>query len=189
VEEARRAGMKVCAHAMTDEGARNAAEGGVASIEHGFLVSDETLALAKRNGVALVGTNFTAEAAEALKMPPGMHDKAVERLRRAHKIGLKLAFGSDLFFALPGKGMGESAISYIESEAEAGLTAAEILKEMTVDAARLLGVEKERGSIRPGQAADIIATPENPLEKIDTLKRVSFVMKDGKVAYFRPPAR
>jgi len=52
---------------------------------------------------------------------------------------------------------------------------------MTANAARLLGISDERGFLRVGQAADIIATPENPLEKIDTLKRVEFVMKDGVV--------
>ena len=50
---------------------------------------------------------------------------------------------------------------------------------MTIDAARLLGVDKDRGLIRVGMAADIIATPENPLENANALKNVSFVMKDG----------
>jgi len=52
---------------------------------------------------------------------------------------------------------------------------------MTTNAARLLGVERERGAIAPGMYADIIATEGNPLEKIDVLKRVSFVMKNGRV--------
>jgi imidazolonepropionase-like amidohydrolase len=52
---------------------------------------------------------------------------------------------------------------------------------MTTNAARLLGVEKDRGAIKPGMAADIIATPENPLNNIFTLYDVKFVMKDGKV--------
>jgi imidazolonepropionase-like amidohydrolase len=52
---------------------------------------------------------------------------------------------------------------------------------MTVNAARLLGVEKERGAVRPGMAADLIATPANPLDNVNALKQVSFVMKDGLV--------
>jgi imidazolonepropionase-like amidohydrolase len=52
---------------------------------------------------------------------------------------------------------------------------------MTSNAAQLLGVQKQRGTIKQGMFADIIATPENPLENIQTLKRVSFVMKDGKI--------
>ena len=56
-----------------------------------------------------------------------------------------------------------------------------ILKIMTTNAARLLGVERVRGAIKPGLAADIIATPENPFDNIQTLRQVNFVMKDGKV--------
>jgi imidazolonepropionase-like amidohydrolase len=52
---------------------------------------------------------------------------------------------------------------------------------MTTNAAALLGVEKNRGAIEPGMAADIIATPNNPLDDILTLKQVRFVMKDGRV--------
>ena len=57
----------------------------------------------------------------------------------------------------------------------------EILKTMTVHAAELLGVEETRGRIRAGFAADVIATRKNPLEDIQALKRVGFVMKDGHV--------
>ena len=73
------------------------------------------------------------------------------------------------------------AISGIEPWIEAGVPAQALLKAMTIDAARLLGVEKERGLLRVGLAADIIATPENPLENPASLKHVSFVMKDGVV--------
>jgi imidazolonepropionase-like amidohydrolase len=52
---------------------------------------------------------------------------------------------------------------------------------MTINAARLMGVDKDRGLLRVGLAADIIAVPENPLENISTLKKVSFVMKNGAV--------
>jgi imidazolonepropionase-like amidohydrolase len=52
---------------------------------------------------------------------------------------------------------------------------------MTINAAKLLGVDAERGTIRPGMAADIVATPENPLDNITTVKKVFFVMKDGAI--------
>ena len=61
IEEAARAGMKVAAHAWTEAGTRNAAEAGVASIEHGFSATSETFVIAKRNGVALVPTPVTGE--------------------------------------------------------------------------------------------------------------------------------
>jgi len=185
VAEAGSAGLKVAAHCMTEQGARNAAEGGVASIEHGFRMSDEALQIAKRNNVVLVGTDFTEQAAEYLGLPPPVakqfHDIFIDRLRRAYKIGVTMAYGTDTFFAVPGQTRGTLAISFIDSFVEAGVPAKDTLRIMTTNAARLLGVDKQRGAIKVGLAADIIATPENPLDNILTLKRVYFVMKDGKV--------
>jgi imidazolonepropionase-like amidohydrolase len=57
----------------------------------------------------------------------------------------------------------------------------DMLRAMTINAARLLGVDGKRGTIKPGLAADIIATPENPLDNIQAVRKVSFVMKDGSV--------
>ena len=76
---------------------------------------------------------------------------------------------------------GAEAISFIESYIEAGVPPKTTLQALTVNAARLLGVEKDRGAIKPGMYADIIATPENPLDNIRTLQQVSFVMKDGNI--------
>jgi len=185
VEEARRAGLKVAAHCMTEQGARNAAEGGVASIEHGFRMSDEALQLAKKNNVVLVGTDFTVEAAGYLGLDAAtskyFHDTFIDRLKRAYRIGVTMAYGTDTFFEAAGHTRGTLAISYIDSFVEAGIPAKDTLKIMTTNAAQLLGVEKQRGSIKTGMFADIIATPENPLDNIQTLKKVSFVMKNGKV--------
>lgn len=185
VSEAAAAGVRVAAHCMTEQGAKNAAEGGVASIEHGFQMSDEALQLAKRNNVVLVGTDFTVAAAQHLGLPPDaakqFHDIFIDRLRRAHKAGVTMAFGTDTIFSVPGETRGTLAVSYIDSFVEAGIPAKDTLKIMTTNAAKLLGVEKQRGAIKVGMFADIIATPENPLENINTLKKVSFVMKNGKV--------
>src|SRR6266498_106471 len=190
VAEAASAGLKVAAHCLTEQGARNAAEGGVASIEHGFRMSDEALQIAKRNNVVLVGTEFTEQAAEYLGLPPPIakqfHDVFIDRLKRAYKIGVTMAYGTDTFFAVEGQTRGTLAISYIDSFIEAGVPAKDTLRIMTTNAARLLGVDKQRGAIKAGQAADIIATPENPLDNLLTLKQVSFVMQDGKV--FKPAA-
>jgi len=185
VDEVHRAGLKVAAHCMTTEGARNAALGGVDSIEHGFRMTDEVLQLAKDRGVVLVGTDFPEKAAEYLGQGPefakAFHTIFLDRLKRAYKIGITMAYGTDTFFAVPGETRGTLAISYIDSFVEAGIPAKDTLKIMTTNAAKLLGVEKQRGSIKPGLFADIIAVPENPLDNIQTLKRVSFVMKNGKV--------
>jgi imidazolonepropionase-like amidohydrolase len=175
VDEAARAGMKVAAHCWTHPGAHNAALAGVASIEHGFAMTDDDLQLAKKNNVVLVGTEYLALSI------PGTHDRWIDRLRRAYKIGVELVYGTDVIDAVAGQTRGTLAISGIDPWIEAGVPAPALLKAMTIDAAKLLGVDKERGLLRVGLAADIIATPENPLENANTLKHVSFVMKNGDV--------
>ena len=72
-------------------------------------------------------------------------------------------------------------MSITDSYVDADLPSEFILQMMTTNAARLLGVDKERGLIKEGMAADIIATKDNPLDNIQTLKHVTFVMKDGRV--------
>ncbi|NJM52818.1 MAG: amidohydrolase family protein [Blastocatellia bacterium] len=102
-------------------------------------------------------------------------------MKRVRQAGVTIAFGSDVYADIDGETRGTLAIEYLDGFVEAGFPAREILQIFTINAARLLGVEKQRGTIAPGMAADIIATPENPLDNINTLKRVSFVMKNGKV--------
>ena len=185
VDEAGRAGLKVAAHCMTEQGARNAILGGVASVEHGFRMSDETLQLAKKNNVVLVGTDFTEKAAEYLGLPPDIalkfHNVFLDRLKRAYKIGVTMAFGTDSFFAVPGETRGTIAISYLDTYTEAQIPPLVVLQMMTTNAAGLLGVDKTRGSIKPGMYADIIATDQSPLVDLNTLKNVRFVMKNGVV--------
>jgi len=176
VEEAHAAGVKLAAHCWTHAGAHNAAEAGVDSIEHGYKMTDEDLQLAKKNNVMLVGTEFTEKMSDAED-----HKIWVDRLRRAYKIGVNMAFGTDVDLAIPSETRGTLAIDYIQSWVEAGVPATDTLRAMTANAARLLGVDKERGFLKPGMAADIIATPENPAENIQTLRKVSFVMKDGAI--------
>jgi len=176
IAEAHASGLKLAAHCWTHAGAHNAAEAGVDSIEHGFRMTDEDLQLAKKNNVTLVGTEFTEKLTGTEE-----HKIWVDRLKRAYKIGVNMAFGTDVIDALPGETRGTLAIDYIQSWMDAGVPAVDTLRAMTVNAARLLGVDKERGFLKPGMAADIIATPENPAENIQTLKKVSFVMKDGAI--------
>jgi imidazolonepropionase-like amidohydrolase len=190
VAEAKEAGLKVAAHCLTERGAHNAAEAGVASIEHGLRMSDETLELAKRNGVVLVGTDFPERMALQLGAGPefakAFHALFIERLKRAYRVGVTMAYGTDAFFAVPGETRGTLALAYLDSYVEANVPAPYVLKMLTTNAARLLGVEAERGAIKPGLYADIIATPGDPLADITALRRVAFVMKDGRVV--RRPA-
>jgi imidazolonepropionase-like amidohydrolase len=181
VAESAKSGLKVAAHCGTDEGSRNAILGGVASVEHGQAMTNETLELMKRTGTVLVGTDFPEGTGKEQGYGPKLLAQFYARLERAHKIGVVMAFGTDVLLTRPDKSRGAYALDFLENYIKVGMPAAEILRMMTTNSARLLGVEKERGAIRTGAAADIIATPENPLDNIQTLKQVSFVMKDGKV--------
>ncbi|MFP5260635.1 MAG: amidohydrolase family protein [Blastocatellia bacterium] len=185
VDEAGKAGLKVAAHCVTEAGARNAVEGRVASIEHGFRMSDEVLEMAKRNNVVLVSTDLTEKAWLAYQIPAAdakrIHDSLIDRLRRAYKVGVTVAYGTDLVFSDPVESRGSWSMTFIENFTAAGWPTKATLQTMTVNSARLLGVEKQRGAIRPGLFADIIATAENPLDNILALKQVNFVMKNGKV--------
>lgn len=180
--EAARAGVKLAAHAWTRPGAQNAAEAGVDSIEHGIDMTDEILALAKKNGVTLVGTEFLVANAG---FGGEFRTQVVDRLKRAHKLGVTLVYGTDVIEGVPGKTRGEVAISGIDAWVEAGIPAPAILKAMTTQAHRLLGLDGRRGSIKVGQAADLIATTGDPLTNIAALKQVMFVMKDGHVIQLR----
>jgi imidazolonepropionase-like amidohydrolase len=184
VEEAARSGLKVAAHVWTRAGAHNAAVAGVASMEHLNGASDEDLELATRNGVTAVFTPFPKASLEQFSPPETAASEfaqEIDRLRAGYRIGIPIAFGTDAIVELPGLTRGTPAMQWIDSYSAAGLPPKAILRAMTVNAARLLGVEKERGAIRPRMAADIIATTGNPLENIDALTQVVFVMKDGKV--------
>jgi imidazolonepropionase-like amidohydrolase len=174
--EAARAGVKLAAHAWTRAGAQNAAEAGVDSIEHGINMTDEILMLAKKNDVTLVGTEFLV-----LSDSGAFRKQVVDRLKRAHKLGVTLVYGTDVIEGVPGKTRGEMAISGIDAWVEAGIPAPAILKAMTTQAHRLLGLDSRRGFIKVGQAADLIATTGDPLTNIAALKQVMFVMKDGRV--------
>jgi len=103
------------------------------------------------------------------------------RLKRVYESGVKIAFGSDIMVDMYNESRGEVALSYIDSFVEAGIPAADILKIMTINAAKLLGIEKVRGTLAQGMYCDLIATEDNPFENIQTLKKVSFVMKNGSV--------
>lgn len=180
VREAAAAGMKVAAHCGTDAGSRIAAEGGVASVEHAYRATNPTLELMKAKSVYLVGTDFTRQASHEMGMDE-YHEWVVDRLKRAYQIGVPVAFGTDVCFVKDGETRGTLSTEFVNSFVEAGVSPRQILQAMTTSAAKLMGMEKERGAIAPGYWADIVATPENPLQNIDAVRHVAFVMKGGKV--------
>ena len=188
VDEAHHAGRAVAVHVYGGEAAQNVIEGGVDSVEHGFGLSDAQLQLMKEKGIFLVGTDFPKSALDVmgrngnfLEDPAILGPKITDRLRRAYRIGVKMAFGTDSFLDVPGKTRADFMFDYLSRWREAGVPNADILKCMTTNAAELLRIDKQRGSLAPGLAADIIAMPASPLEDIESLRNVNFVMKDGKI--------
>lgn len=186
VETANDFGIKVAAHAHGDEGMQRAVIGGVASIEHGTLMSEETMELMKKHGTYLVPT-ITAgwSVADSAKIegyfPEVVRPKALEigpqiqnTFSKAYKKGVKIAFGTDAGVFPHGK----NALEF-QYMTEAGMPAMETIKSATMGGATLLGVEDKLGSIEVGKLADIIAVERNPIEDITTMMNVIFVMKDG----------
>ncbi len=185
-DEAHKAGLKLAVHVYGGPAATNVINGGADSIEHGFGLSDEQLQLMKQKGTYLAGTDFPYEHMVAFgSMVPinakQESDRILDRLARAYKIGTKMAFSTDTVANLPGKNRGQMAMDFLGVWTKAGVPAPEILKAMTANCAELLGIQKERGAIAAGQYADIIATAANPLQNIEALRDVVFVMKEGHV--------
>jgi imidazolonepropionase-like amidohydrolase len=188
VETAKDYGLRVACHAHGAEGIRRAILGGVTSIEHGTLMNDEDIELAKKYGTYYVPTLLPCHSvADSAKIPgyfpPVIARKALEigprgqrTFERAYKAGVKIAFGTDAGVYPHGK-------NYLEFQymVEGGMPAMEAIKAATISAADLLGIADKTGSIVKGKAADIVAVDGNPLDDIKTMKNVSFVMKDGKI--------
>jgi imidazolonepropionase-like amidohydrolase len=188
VDESHRAGRTVAVHVYGGEPAQNVIEGGVDSVEHGFFLSDEQLRLMKQKGIFLVGTDIPKAQLEVVGTSGGIFPppdvlapKIIDRLRRAYRIGVKMAFGTDTVVEIPNKSRADLMLDYLAVWREAGIPAGEILKCMTTNAAELFKINQQRGNLASGLAADIIAMPSNPLDNIESLRKVNFVMKDGKV--------
>lgn len=187
VETARDYGMKVAVHAHGAEGMKRALRAGVHSIEHGTYMDDEAIELFKKTGAYYVPTILAGRTvADSAKVPgyyaPIVVPKALaigpqiqKTFAKAYKAGVKIAFGTD-------SGVSVHGLNAIEFElmVEAGMPPLEAIRSATLNAADLLGVDK-LGSIEEGMLADIIAVQEDPLKNISTLRKVVFVMKDGKV--------
>lgn len=185
IEETHLAGLKLAAHAWTAQGALNAAIAGVDSIEHGVEITDEALAIAKKNNIPVVPIPFT-ETEAALGGNPGGNKATnqqwfIDPVRRANMAGVTLVWGPDVTFNTNELPRGKVSIDTVDEWKQAGIPSLVILQALTTNAAKLLGVEKTRGWLKEGMRADIIAVKDNPLENIETVKNVVFVMRNGKV--------
>jgi len=179
VSEAANAGQKVSGHVQTREGARRAIEAGLWSVDHDGALDPELHEMMVEKGVWRVGTE--TPLADWARTSESRWKRRVAMLSDAYDKGVKLAFSTDADYFIPGMNRGELTIEFLETWKAAGIPDADILKIMTTNGFEISELENERGAIRVGLAADMIATAENPLEDIDALRDVRFVMKDGKV--------
>lgn len=188
VETAHSMGRKVAAHAHGADGIKAALRAGVDSIEHGTYLDDEAIELFLRTGAYLVptmhaGKFVTEKAAEQGFFNPAIKAKAeavgpriAESVARAHRAGVKIAFGTDVGVGTHGTNAREFLYMH-----EAGMSPLDCIKTATINAADLCGIAHEVGTIEPGKSADIIAVSGNPLEDLATLLDMKFVMARGRV--------
>ena len=188
VEAANDLGMVTAAHAHGAEGMKRAVLAGINSIEHGSLMTAEVMDLMVERGTYYVPTLsagvFTTEKADI----EGYYPKIVVpkakyigtqmkgTFKKAYDKGVKIAFGTDCGVSPHGENAKE-----FQYMVEAGMNPSDAINSATVEAATLLRVADQLGSIKEGMSADIVAVKQNPLHDITILQDVSFVMKQGLV--------
>ncbi|MDB4890053.1 MAG: hypothetical protein JWL61_1908, partial [Gemmatimonadetes bacterium] len=175
IREAAKAGLKVEGHVQTIDGGKRAVEAGIWSIAHDNGMTDELHKQMAAKGVWRAGTetpiSLTGHTTQA------RYDRTVSMLRNAWENKAPLTFSTDADYYVPGKTRGEVAIEFIETWKAAKIPNADILRAMTVNGYKVSETEKARGPIKVGMIADLIAVPGNPLEQIDALRDVQFVLK------------
>jgi imidazolonepropionase-like amidohydrolase len=189
VEAAHAMGRKVTAHAHGVDGLNSFLEAGGDSIEHGTYADTESARLFRKTGAYLVPTlmagDFVAREADrpGTFLTPIQAYKAreagprmIDMVRRMHKAGVRIAFGTDTGVSAHGDNAGEFVLLV-----KAGLTPMEAIRAATVNAADHLGLSAELGALAPGKVADIIAVKGDPLADIAAMQSVSFVMARGRV--------
>tara|TARA_R110002073_G_scaffold118918_1_gene258366 strand:+ start:221677 stop:222993 length:1317 start_codon:yes stop_codon:yes gene_type:complete len=188
VQAANMMGRKVAAHAHGTDGINAALRAGVASIEHGTYLDEESIELFIEHGAYLVPTihagKFVEEKAKIDGFfPPAIKSKAAAvgpliqaSFERAYKAGVKIAFGTDV-----GVGAhGTNALEFVYMN-EAGMTPEDCLISATINAADLIGATDQIGTIEPGKFADIIAASGDPMQDVSAYQDIVFVMKGGEV--------
>lgn len=182
VEEAKRHGLRVAAHAHGTEGILASIRAGVASIEHGTMITPEAIQMMKERGTWLVPQGHLADEGQDLSgMEPLMRKKAEslaptarKSIEMAIKAGVKIAFSTD------GPMKNNDPWREFASLVKRGMTPVQAIQSATIRAAELLEVE-DRGRLAPGLLADIIAVSGDPTQRVEAMKEVLFVMKGGKV--------
>ena len=188
VDIAKDYGFKVAAHAHGAEGMKRAIRAGVSSIEHGTLMDDETIELFKKYGTWYVPTITAGQSVADSAKKPGYYPDVVAKkateigpqlintFSKAYKAGVKIAFGTDAGVFKHGQNWREFVYMI-----QAGMTPMDAIKAATINAADLLGMKDQLGSIETGKLADIVAVDGDPLTDSQVFGKIIFVMKDGVV--------
>jgi imidazolonepropionase-like amidohydrolase len=187
VEEARGAGLRVAAHATTDEGIRRAVAAGAATIEHGTGASDGTLKLMKERGAVLCPTLAASEAMARYAKQPERRRESLEAFARARRAGVTIACGSDAGVFAHGTNLRE-----LELMVEGGMDVVDALRTATEVASEVLG-RKDLGCFAPGGPADLVvcrlpsAQPDRRFPSFDlaALRSPAMVWKDGRIVVDR----
>jgi len=185
---AARMGRKVASHAHHEDGIVAALEAGVASIEHGSYTGSRAIPLFLETGAYLVPTLLAGKtvatiAVESDILSPAVAEKAIRvgndmagSFEKAHKAGVNIAYGTDSGISPHGTNAQEAVLMV-----EAGMDEIDVLVSATINAADLIDMSDSIGTIEAGKFADIIAVDRSPLDDIEELLDVDFVMKNGKV--------
>ena len=189
IETAHLYGLKVAVHAHGADGINMALRLGADSIEHGTIFDDETIGLFRRSGAYYVPTLSTVNgyierlAADPNAYPPEVLPKIRWRievtgqsLERAVPAGVRIAFGTDAGVSKHGRNADEFALMV-----QHGMTPMGAIQAATVNAADLLGLSAEIGTLEAGKRADIVAVDGDPLTDVSVLTSMDFVMRDGRV--------
>ncbi len=193
VEEAHKAGKKTATHAMGTRGIQNALRAGIDSIEHGVYLDDETVSMMMERNIPLIPTISALYNIETKGIEAGIPAFAVEKtlkvkpfhlesIRMAREAGVSVAAGTDAGtpFNLHGENLGEIKLLVDYG----GFSAMGAIEAGTRIAARVLGLEKELGTVAEGKVADLVMVEGNPLDEIDVLlnqESICLVMQGGKI--------
>ena len=181
-------GKKLAVHSYGPDGARDAVRAGADSVEHATDMDDATIQEMVKRGTFYVPTidhnRYYLENGDKIGYAPGYRERLqafiprnLETARRAFKAGVKMAMGSDAIYTMFGQNTRE-----LGWFVKAGMTPEQALQTATVNAAELLGKEKELGAVAPGYFADLVAVEGDPLVNINVvLNNVKWVMKSGAV--------
>ncbi len=186
VREAAKGGAKVDGHCQTPEGVQRAIDAGIHIISHGRAVTPEHHAQMAKKGMFLASTDTPFTRYRGTEQA---FQQAVAQLRSAWEKGVLVTFSTDMDYwnermkRDDGSWMtrGDLTIDFLRTWKAAGIPNADILKAMTINGYKAADLIAERGPIKPGLYADLIAVPGNPLDDIDSLRNVQFVMKNGVV--------